>query len=215
MAYDPNIRASDADRDRAASLLREHHAAGRLTAEEFGERLDRAFGARTVGEIDNLLKDLPGIDLYRLPDAALTRQPRQRQRRRPSSGRGSQAWPTTALGLLVHRQPGLLCDLGVDQRPRLYLAPVGGCTLGRGPGWKLGDSPRSPGCNRPVVGLVAIRADHSCRAAMRTCRAGAGAEPPGAVRLGAALPEYSGFDPGYTQRSTGFRAGFALSADLK
>jgi hypothetical protein len=92
MAYDPNIRSSDADRDRAASLLREHHAAGRLTAEEFSERLDRAFEARTVGEIDALLKDLPGIDLYRLPDAALTRQPRQRQVRQRSPGRHSGAW---------------------------------------------------------------------------------------------------------------------------
>jgi Domain of unknown function (DUF1707) len=90
MAYDPNIRASDTDRDRAAALLREHHAAGRLTAEEFSERLDRAFAAKTVGEIDGLLKDLPGIDLYRLPDAALTRQSRQRQPSR--SGRGSGAW---------------------------------------------------------------------------------------------------------------------------
>ena len=52
MAYDPNIRASDVDRDRTASLLREHLAAGRLTPEEFSERLDRAFSARTVGEID-------------------------------------------------------------------------------------------------------------------------------------------------------------------
>jgi hypothetical protein len=90
MAYDPNIRVSDIDRDRAAALLREHHAAGRLTPEEFSERLDRAFAAKTVGEIDDLLKDLPGIDLYRLPDAALTRQPRQRQAR--SSGRASGAW---------------------------------------------------------------------------------------------------------------------------
>src|SRR5215469_9762426 len=93
MAYDPNIRASDADRDRAASLLREHHAAGRLTAEEFGERLDRAFTAKTIGEIDALLKDLPGIDLYRLPDAALTRQSRQHQAVVPvSPGRRSGAW---------------------------------------------------------------------------------------------------------------------------
>ena len=82
MAYDPNIRASDADRDRAAALLREHHAAGRLTPDEFSERLDSAFTAKTVGEIDGLLRDLPGIDLYRLPDAALTRQPRQNQPRR-------------------------------------------------------------------------------------------------------------------------------------
>jgi hypothetical protein len=77
MAYDPNMRVSDTDRDRTASLLREHLAAGRLTPEEFNERLEQAFSARTVGEIDSLLGDLPGIDLYRLPDAALTRRPKQ------------------------------------------------------------------------------------------------------------------------------------------
>lgn len=92
MAYDPSIRASDADRDRTASLLREHLAAGRLTPEEFNERLDRAFAARTVGEIDALLKDLPGIDLYRLPDAALTRTPRQQQARRPGRRGHTGAW---------------------------------------------------------------------------------------------------------------------------
>jgi hypothetical protein len=72
---DPNIRASDADRDRAASLLREHHAAGRLTAEEFHERLDKAMEAKTIGELDALMADLPSIDLYRLPDASLRRPP--------------------------------------------------------------------------------------------------------------------------------------------
>jgi uncharacterized protein DUF1707 len=72
---DPRIRASDADRDRVASLLREHHAAGRLTAEEFHERMDRALEARTVGELDELMTDLPAIDLYQLPDASLRRGP--------------------------------------------------------------------------------------------------------------------------------------------
>jgi len=91
MAYDPDIRASDADRDRTASLLREHLSAGRLTPEEFNERLDRAFSAKTVGEIDALLKDLPGIDLYRLPDAALTRYPRQAKDNRQRRGHG-RAW---------------------------------------------------------------------------------------------------------------------------
>ena len=60
MASDPRIRASDADRDRTAALLREHHAAGRLTAEEFNERLDKAYAAKTLGELDELLADLPG-----------------------------------------------------------------------------------------------------------------------------------------------------------
>jgi DUF1707 SHOCT-like domain len=103
MAYDPNIRASDADRDRTASLLREHLAAGRLSPEEFSERLDQAFAAKTVGEIDALLSDLPGIDLYRLPDAALTRHPRQaadsrRRGRRRSAWRAAWgAWFTVTL----------------------------------------------------------------------------------------------------------------------
>jgi hypothetical protein len=70
---DPRIRAADADRDRAAALLREHHAAGRLTAEEFNDRMEKAMDARTLGEIDELMADLPAIDLYQLPDASLRR----------------------------------------------------------------------------------------------------------------------------------------------
>jgi hypothetical protein len=72
---DPRIRASDADRDRTAALLREHHAAGRLTAEEFHERMDKALDAKTLGELDELMADLPAIDLYQLPDASLRRAP--------------------------------------------------------------------------------------------------------------------------------------------
>jgi hypothetical protein len=75
MPSNPRIRASDADRDRTAALLREHHAEGRLTAEEFNERLDQAYAAKTVGDLDQLLADLPGIDLYKLPDASLKRRP--------------------------------------------------------------------------------------------------------------------------------------------
>ena len=75
MPGDPRIRASDADRDRVAALLREHHAAGLLTAEEFHERMERALDAKTLGELDELLADLPAIDLYQLPDASLRRVP--------------------------------------------------------------------------------------------------------------------------------------------
>jgi hypothetical protein len=75
MAADPKIRASDEDRDRTVSLLREHHAAGRLTAEEFNERVDKALEARTLGDLDALMADLPAIDLYRLPHASMQRRP--------------------------------------------------------------------------------------------------------------------------------------------
>ena len=75
MPGDPRIRASDADRDRATALLREHHAAGRLTAEEFGERMEAAMVAKTIGELDELLEDLPEVDLYRLPHESVRRTP--------------------------------------------------------------------------------------------------------------------------------------------
>ena len=56
---DPSLRAADADRDAVADRLRTAHAEGRLTVEEFGERLDAAFAARTMGELAALTADLP------------------------------------------------------------------------------------------------------------------------------------------------------------
>jgi hypothetical protein len=73
MASSPSVRASDADRDRTADLLREHHARGRLDPEEFAERLDRVFAAKTIDDLDELTADLPAIDLYPLPSASLPR----------------------------------------------------------------------------------------------------------------------------------------------
>jgi Domain of unknown function (DUF1707) len=71
MPGDPRLRASDADRERTAQLLREHHAVGRLTAEEFNGRIEQVFQARTLGDLDALLADLPAIDLYQLPSAGI------------------------------------------------------------------------------------------------------------------------------------------------
>jgi hypothetical protein len=97
MAADPRtMRASDDDRDRAAALLREHHAVGRLTPEEFSERLDKAFQAKTMGDLDDLLSDLPGIDLYRLPDASV-------RRGRPQPGASSHFEAVAAAGGAVSR----------------------------------------------------------------------------------------------------------------
>jgi hypothetical protein len=86
MSGDPRVRASDADRERTATLLREHHAVGRLTAEEFSERVDKAFAARTLGELEDLLADLPAIDLYQLPAAGIRPTPPGGLRRRGGPG---------------------------------------------------------------------------------------------------------------------------------
>jgi len=54
-----DLRASDADRDRVSAALGEHLAAGRLTLEEFSERVGAAQTARTHGELERLSRDLP------------------------------------------------------------------------------------------------------------------------------------------------------------
>ncbi len=56
---DDHFRTSDADRDRAAALLRGHFAAGRLTAGELDERLAAALNAKTSGDLRGVLADLP------------------------------------------------------------------------------------------------------------------------------------------------------------
>ena len=53
------LRASDADRERVADLLRDHYGAGRLSDEELSERVDEVYGVRTVSELEALTADLP------------------------------------------------------------------------------------------------------------------------------------------------------------
>lgn len=53
------LRASDADRERAAASLSRHAQAGRLTADELEDRLEQAYAAKTVAELDALQRDLP------------------------------------------------------------------------------------------------------------------------------------------------------------
>lgn len=53
------LRASDADRDRTADILREALAEGRLTAEEHSERIDGVYRAKTTAELEPLVRDLP------------------------------------------------------------------------------------------------------------------------------------------------------------
>jgi Domain of unknown function (DUF1707)/Cell wall-active antibiotics response 4TMS YvqF len=55
-------RASDGDREAVAARLNEAVGDGRLTLQEFSQRLDRAYAARTHGELAPLTADLPAID---------------------------------------------------------------------------------------------------------------------------------------------------------
>jgi len=57
------MRASDADRDRYAAVLQDAYAQGRLTRAEYDERLDAALSAKTYGELEPLVADLPADNL--------------------------------------------------------------------------------------------------------------------------------------------------------
>lgn len=56
---DDRIRASDADRDRVTTRLRDHYAEGRLTDEELDERTSAALHAKTFGDLRRVMTDLP------------------------------------------------------------------------------------------------------------------------------------------------------------
>ena len=62
MTHDLELRASDADRDRAAAVLGGALATGRLTSAEYAERLDSVYVAKTFGDLVPLTRDLPADD---------------------------------------------------------------------------------------------------------------------------------------------------------
>jgi hypothetical protein len=76
--WSPEMRASDADRDRVMDVLRVAAGEGRLTPDELDERLEAALSSRTLGELATLTADLmaaPGMpgaamaqaeDVYRI-----------------------------------------------------------------------------------------------------------------------------------------------------
>ncbi|GAA2526788.1 MULTISPECIES: DUF1707 SHOCT-like domain-containing protein [Streptomyces] len=73
----PDLRASDADRERVVDILRDALAEGRLDMEEFEERLDATYKARTYGELAPITRDLPAAHGVAVPAVSLTKDPEQ------------------------------------------------------------------------------------------------------------------------------------------
>src|SRR5690348_7837155 len=55
----PDLRISDSDRDRAAEVLREAHAEGRISIDELDERLTSVYNAKTFADLVPVTRDLP------------------------------------------------------------------------------------------------------------------------------------------------------------
>jgi len=69
-ASSPDLRASDADRDRVIDVLRAATADGRLTADEFSERMEAALASRTFRELAPLTADLAAAPAQPKPENA-------------------------------------------------------------------------------------------------------------------------------------------------
>ncbi|HKB30733.1 MAG TPA: DUF1707 domain-containing protein [Streptosporangiaceae bacterium] len=81
MTTDRAIRASDHDREQVVEFLRTQHAEGRLTLDEFDERMAAAYAAKTWGDLLDLTGDLPpgvrlGSDLVAAQNSATDQRPR-------------------------------------------------------------------------------------------------------------------------------------------
>lgn len=77
-----SLRVGDAERDEAARQLGEHFATGRLERDEYDERLEAVFAARTGGDLAAVFRDLPGQH-PRAQRVSAPRIQRPTRRRRP------------------------------------------------------------------------------------------------------------------------------------
>ena len=90
---DPRLRIGDADRERAMADLAQHYTEGRLDHEEYDERLDAVWTARTRADLALLFEDLPRTPA---PAPRATRAPA-----RPAPGRRSRPPLLPILALLI------------------------------------------------------------------------------------------------------------------
>jgi hypothetical protein len=68
--FNPAIRAANADRERTVDVLKAGFTEGRLTQDEYNDRMGRAFQARTYGELAALTADLPVGQILPTPPLA-------------------------------------------------------------------------------------------------------------------------------------------------
>ncbi|WP_399885544.1 DUF1707 domain-containing protein [Streptomyces sp. BBFR51] len=95
----PELRASDADRERVAEVLRDALAEGRLDMTEFEERLDATYSARTYGELAPITRDLPVGGAGGAPRVSMTKEPERGEgwAGRVTGREGSSAWAVAVM----------------------------------------------------------------------------------------------------------------------
>lgn len=107
------MRASDAERERIAEVLRDAVAEGRLDMEEFEERLEAAYTARTHAQLEPLVRDLPAPGAATAPEPPPADAPGGLAARDGWAGRIGGA-PTSKMGVAI---------MGGFQRKGTWTAP--------------------------------------------------------------------------------------------
>jgi len=74
------MRAADTDRQAVADKLKLALDEGRLDLGEYDERLQKTYAAKTYGDLNGLLDDLPGATLALQPEAAAPPEPKKAAR---------------------------------------------------------------------------------------------------------------------------------------
>jgi hypothetical protein len=177
----PETRVSDSERDQVVASLREHCVEGRLTLDEFADRMGTALEARTKGELEPVLSDLP------VATTTSSVLPTRRARRwlvafmsgADMKGRWRAADHTTAVAVMggcdmdlrsaeiegdeIHISAWALCG-GIDiVVPEGIDVEVTGLSVMGGRSVKLKDVPLVPGSPRvvirafPIMGGVTVR----------------------------------------------------------
>jgi FHA domain/Domain of unknown function (DUF1707) len=167
-------RASEREREEVARALRDRAADGRLSLETFASRVERAYGARSRAELDDLLRDLPPrgratrlaaaaaarLSAFTGSVGAAWRQPRVPRLELPSRGREAV--------LVIGRAPDcdwVIADHSVSRRH---------AELRRGPGgWLLRDLGSTNGTRLNgwrVTGPVEVRAGDQLGLGQRSVR---------------------------------------------
>ncbi|MEH0444264.1 DUF1707 domain-containing protein [Streptomyces sp. B21-102] len=94
-----DLRASDADRERVAEVLRDAVAEGRLDMAEFEERLEQTYAARTYRELAPITRDLPAPGVAAPPVVSLQKEPSRDGgwAGRIVGGEGSSTWAVAVM----------------------------------------------------------------------------------------------------------------------
>jgi hypothetical protein len=122
IAMNDHFRVSDADRARAAALLRVHFAAGRLTADEMDDRIAATLAATTLSDLRQLLADLPGTVTVRQADCRLERGYRRLLALYPARYR--RVHKEEMLAVLMTAVPEGKCRLGLAEAADLIVGAL-------------------------------------------------------------------------------------------